>query len=500
MNSRSQAPYAARLVVLLGEIARRALTGRILLSPESGEDGGWLRFQRGALIALRTAATREPMEASPEEATAVRKRVENAVREAARLARTPRLLPEPDAGPAPLTSITAADLALDVVRLIDDAAWLEQDLGGREALLAHARRAPGAAPRAAFGSSEGFLLSRADGTLTVGEIVATAPLAEIETLRGLHALRAIGLLDTGNAQKAAEAPAPAPAARETSPGAPSGGGPSLSRLEQFLSRTAKPGAASQAPQPAADEAAEESPWTPAEREEREALRSRCLGTVGLEHYAILGVERSATESQIRTAYYKLAKQYHPDRLRRPHLEDMFRDLEGMFAAITLAYNTLSNAATRSEYDTQLHGPSAARRKDVMDRPAVARDAYLRGRKAVEAGELFEAVRLFETAVENDPSRAEYFHLLGACQGQNPRWRKKAEENLKKALSMNPGSVATYIELARIYRKGGLERRCLEMYQQALRWDPTHKEALAETTRAAGDAGGSGLLRSLFHKD
>jgi curved DNA-binding protein CbpA len=234
------------------------------------------------------------------------------------------------------------------------------------------------------------------------------------------------------------------------------------------------------------------------------LLEKCRDLPGLDHYAILGVERSATEAVIRAAYYRLARLYHPDRLRKPHLEDILGDLEGMFAAITEAYNTLSNAVSRAAYDHELRQAGAGgRKRDGQDRVSAARDAYLRGRKAAEAGQLYEAIRLFEVAVENDPSRPEHFHHLGVCQGQNPRWRKKAEENLLQAIKMNPSSVAGYVELARLYRKGGLERRCLEMYEQVLRWDPEHREALAETAAARDATGGSGggsLLRGLFRKE
>jgi len=202
---------------------------------------------------------------------------------------------------------------------------------------------------------------------------------------------------------------------------------------------------------------------------------------------------------VRHAYYRLARLYHPDRLLKPHLEDIHRELEGMFAAITDAYNTLSLPTLRGEYDRELMEKMAGRRKtSAQDKHAVARDSYLRGRKEAEAGKLFEAIRFYEVAIESDPSRAEYFHHLGVCQGQNPRWRKKAEENLLQAISLNPGSAKSYLELARVYQKGGLQRRALEMYEKVLQWEPANEEALAAVGRGK-DATGSGLLGCLFKR-
>lgn len=50
-------------------------------------------------------------------------------------------------------------------------------------------------------------------------------------------------------------------------------------------------------------------------------------------YRILGVSRDATPEQIKSAYRKLAKEYHPDRNREPGSEDRFKE-------VTAAYEML----------------------------------------------------------------------------------------------------------------------------------------------------------------
>lgn len=61
-------------------------------------------------------------------------------------------------------------------------------------------------------------------------------------------------------------------------------------------------------------------------------------------YAVLGVDRSASEAEIKRAYRKLAKQYHPDR----HPGDS--EAQTKFAEINTANEILSDKEKRGQYD------------------------------------------------------------------------------------------------------------------------------------------------------
>jgi hypothetical protein len=65
-------------------------------------------------------------------------------------------------------------------------------------------------------------------------------------------------------------------------------------------------------------------------------------------YAILGVDHSATDEEIRAAYLGLVKIWHPD--RRPG----DRAAEERFKRINLAYERLRDPERRAEYDRRMH--------------------------------------------------------------------------------------------------------------------------------------------------
>lgn len=62
-----------------------------------------------------------------------------------------------------------------------------------------------------------------------------------------------------------------------------------------------------------------------------------------DYYEILGVDKKAPVDEIKTAYRKLAMQYHPDKNKSPDAEEKFKE-------ISEAYAVLSDQNKRQQYD------------------------------------------------------------------------------------------------------------------------------------------------------
>lgn len=65
-----------------------------------------------------------------------------------------------------------------------------------------------------------------------------------------------------------------------------------------------------------------------------------------DYYELLKIPSSSDDARIRKAYYKLAKQWHPDK-------NSDKGAAVKFQEISVAYKTLSDASLRRNYDIQL---------------------------------------------------------------------------------------------------------------------------------------------------
>jgi curved DNA-binding protein CbpA len=91
------------------------------------------------------------------------------------------------------------------------------------------------------------------------------------------------------------------------------------------------------------------------------------------YYSILGLTRSATQDEIKTSYYRLAKEFHPDR-HQNESNSTINDYAVKMSSVSEAYEVLSDETSRRRYDVFL---------DVGEPPSSATEFNVRRPNASE---------------------------------------------------------------------------------------------------------------------
>jgi curved DNA-binding protein CbpA len=187
----------------------------------------------------------------------------------------------------------------------------------------------------------------------------------------------------------------------------------------------------------------------------------------VDYYAVLGVTREASESEIRERFRQLARESHPDRAAR----EQKAEAETKFQELTEAVNVLCNPDRRQAYD---------RAQAVSALPGhsgdpVVQDYLETGIAAYRSGAYAEAAGNFALAAQRDPKDARAHHYLGLASARGGDLRA-AVKALEAAVPLDPHNVTLLKDAGKVFRQAGLLAKAEKAFQEALRWDPSESEA------------------------
>jgi curved DNA-binding protein CbpA len=213
------------------------------------------------------------------------------------------------------------------------------------------------------------------------------------------------------------------------------------------------------------------------------------------YYEVLGVERSASESEIRERFRKLARENHPDRYRGPDKNDA----ERKFQTLTEAVNVLTNPVRRKQHDAELSsGKSAA----AADFTQVAKAYLAKGVKAYKDGDIRAAYENFDMAVKHNPNDAKAFHYLAIAAMKIPSYARQAVQAIETAVQKEPVNPTYLKDAGLICKRAGLPAKAERYLDEALKWDPENAEvqtALADLRLSRGESKEGAKGFTLFSK-
>lgn len=340
---------------------------------------------------------------------------------------------------------------------------LEERFGKRKEIPAHINLMP----------QEAFVFSRLDGeSHSIEEIKNLSGLSEMETLKSLYILWLGGFLvrQRWNSAFSKEALAAILAARFEL------------KSKAFDVQTVKEKPAEKVVEPPKSE--EKPPESAAEVSLEEYLeRIERKSTF----YEVLDVSLEAPAAEIKTAYFQLAKRFHPDLFHRRVEDELHRKIQNAFTVLANAYETLRNSDLREVYDFKLRKEIAnleKRGKSASDKPQTpleileerAAESFDQGFNLLMDEEFEEAIPFLARAVHHIGGNARYRAYLGKALSANKETFRQAESELQAALRIEPENLDYRLMLADLFIKIGFSKRAEGELKRILEKAPNNHEA------------------------
>lgn len=170
---------------------------------------------------------------------------------------------------------------------------------------------------------------------------------------------------------------------------------------------------------------------------------------GGDYFAILGVPRGVDKRELKRAYFRVSKEFHPDRHYAQELGSFEPWLRRIFETATRAFQVLSDESQRAAYLTDMgEEPSQVR---LPDKAVQAAQRFERACVVEANGDRQTALRLFAAAIEDDP-QPRYLRRAATCAlalGE----LSDAERYAKNAATLRADDASYARILADVYRAG-----------------------------------------------
>jgi CheY-like chemotaxis protein len=234
-------------------------------------------------------------------------------------------------------------------------------------------------------------------------------------------------------------------------------------------------------------------------ETRRKILEKYEAVLGKNHFQVLGVGEDPTDHEIRVAYHRLAKEFHPDRFFGRTSSATKAKAEEVFQRITEAYQALDSREKLENYKKEIEGTTEKKSTAKMDGIKAilrAERSYQMGIQAVKDRQWEQASVLLRKAMDDAPSEPEYqayygwaIFNLGRQIEQNTAVRSEAakggdlqfqaREYLNRAIAANPRLERGHVFLGYVYKAQGLKEFAEREFERALLTNPNCVEALRE---------------------
>jgi curved DNA-binding protein CbpA len=191
---------------------------------------------------------------------------------------------------------------------------------------------------------------------------------------------------------------------------------------------------------------------------------------------LLEIDENSDSETIKRNYYRLIKEFHPDRYFTSADSSIKDKLIAIFDAITRAYTLLEDDEARREYFRPERKVEEEEEKEEENLIKKAEDQYQRGVEEFRKGNYSGAVEAFQQATKFDPNKSRYWSYLSLSLSKIPNGLNDAEDALFQAIKLEPNNAEHYVNLGQIYIKAGMKEDAYNQFVKALEINPENIKA------------------------
>jgi curved DNA-binding protein CbpA len=339
-----------------------------------------------------------------------------------------------------------------------------------------------------------FLLSRLDGKLTVAELCKISGLGRRKTLESLELLARADAIDIPGY----EAPSnPGPDASLDSAATTPTGASGVGKARKAASKVIPNYPVS--PEDFEFDAALLALETPLSDDLRRQLICLHEQLEQMSFYDLFGLSPDASRKDIKKAYFRLSKRYHPDKFFRQDLGALGSMMETVFKEITRAYKILSKKQSRESYDAALaaHMPdtvqidSGSGAGGAVERtPTPSSDPAERNKRKAVGALLMRRAEKLKSRGEFSRAAGEYRKALALTRDshlamtvasmllQDAQMPEEAGSFARAALKLGADESSARFLLGRALEAQGAARAAVDEYRKVLADAPKHPGAVA----------------------
>lgn len=205
-------------------------------------------------------------------------------------------------------------------------------------------------------------------------------------------------------------------------------------------------------------------------------------------FNLLEVSPDASPEDIKAAYHRLAKLWHPDR----YTGEEKVEAEARFRELAEAFSTLKHPAKRLALQQQLPKaqPEVAAAEFESAQERTPGDWAAMAKTAFHEGKADQARALIHYAIRLDPEQPQYHSLLASILEREGGDLRAVVKALERAVRLAPRDVESHIRLATHFQTLGLPARAQRHQQLAQEIAPNHPKLRLPAAKSGKDPMGS----------